>query len=78
MSNPWTAERRERQSSAIQQWKPWQKSTGPKTAQGKAVVARNAFKGGLRPRMRVHSKAVRLALREAKSVLAMCDRLGIE
>jgi len=30
----------------IQQWQPWKESTGPKTAKGKFVVSRNAFKGG--------------------------------
>ena len=30
----------------IRQWKPWEKSTGPKTSEGKSIVARNAYKGG--------------------------------
>lgn len=42
----WTAERRRQQSEAIRQWQPWQHSTGPRTEQGKAKVARNAYKGG--------------------------------
>ncbi len=45
--NGWTAERRARQSQAIQRWKPWQQSTGAKTPEGKARSARNAYKGGL-------------------------------
>jgi hypothetical protein len=48
----WTAERKAKQSQLIRQWQPWSKSTGAKTPYGKAVVSRNAFKGGLRPYMR--------------------------
>ncbi|MEI7707808.1 MAG: hypothetical protein WCI90_06020 [Chlorobium sp.] len=44
-ANAWSAERRARQSEMIQQWKPWTKSTGPRTEAGKAKVARNADKG---------------------------------
>ena len=40
--------RRKAQSQAIHKWRPWATSTGPKTAAGKARVARNAFKGGTR------------------------------
>ena len=49
MCNPtagWTAERRERQREAIKRWKPWLKSTGPTSPEGKAAAARNAFAGG--------------------------------
>ncbi len=46
MSNGWTPERRARQAMLIRKWKPWDKSTGPITTEGKAVAARNAFKGG--------------------------------
>ncbi len=40
----WTEERRKKQAEAIRRWKPWEKSTGPKTAEGKAVCAMNAVK----------------------------------
>ena len=43
-ANAWSAERRARQAEMIQQWKPWTKSTGPRTEEGKAKVARNADK----------------------------------
>lgn len=36
----------------IRQWKPWEKSTGPKSAAGKARVSRNADKGGTRVLLR--------------------------
>ncbi len=31
---------------AIRQWKPWDKSTGPKTDEGKQKASRNADKRG--------------------------------
>ena len=45
-SNGWTPERRAQQAQRIRQQKPWLHSTGPKTEEGKAKVARNAYKGG--------------------------------
>ena len=45
-SASWSQERRKRASQLIHQWKPWTKSTGPKTVQGKAIVANNALKHG--------------------------------
>ena len=62
MSNSWTPERRARQAGAIQRWRPWEKSTGPRTAEGKAIVARNAFKGGKRPLLRAMLREIREAL----------------
>lgn len=44
-SNGWTPERRARQALLIHTWRPWDKTTGPKTVEGKAKVARNADKG---------------------------------
>ncbi len=46
MANGWTSERRVQQAKLIRQWRPWEKSTGPRTRAGKAKVARNAYKGG--------------------------------
>lgn len=48
MKNGWTPERRARQAELIRLWKPWECSTGPISAAGKAVAAGNARKGGLR------------------------------
>lgn len=38
----WTEERREKQRRQIQETKPWLKSTGPRTPEGKAVSSQNA------------------------------------
>lgn len=40
----WTPERKARQAPLIHQWKPWEKSTGPKTDEGKAIVGQNAHR----------------------------------
>lgn len=52
MANGWTPERRRQQSMAIRRWRPWERSTGPRTSAGKTKVARNAWKGGERPLLR--------------------------
>ena len=67
--NGWTIERRKQQSQAIHRWKPWQQSTGAKTLDGKAIVSRNAFKGGVRIRLRELSKNTYEILREHKEML---------
>lgn len=44
-SRGWSQERRARQAAAIREWRPWERSTGPRTTTDKAVSSRNAFKG---------------------------------
>ena len=44
MSNGWTEERKARQREMIRTWRPWEKSTGPRTETGKQVSSRNAVK----------------------------------
>ncbi|GAC1357354.1 MAG: hypothetical protein NVSMB34_11940 [Variovorax sp.] len=72
MGNPakgWSPERRQRQREAIQRWKPWSKSTGPKSAEGKAAVARNAYMGGPELRLRELMKMAHAALRRQRDFL---------
>lgn len=59
MATTWTPERRAKQAEAIKRWKPWEQSTGPTSAEGKAKVARNGYKGGWRDRMREMSRLLR-------------------
>ncbi|CAK0754051.1 hypothetical protein CCP4SC76_2490004 [Gammaproteobacteria bacterium] len=61
----WTPERQQRQSEAIRQWRPWERSTGPKTPEGKAISARRGYKGDWRGELR----AMRKALREQQEAL---------
>ena len=63
----WTTEERLKQSQLIQNWKPWDKSTGAKTIEGKAISSRNAYKGGSRLLMR----AVASVLKDHKEKLKM-------
>lgn len=37
----WDEARKTKQREAIHRWKPWEKSTGPKTEEGKAQCAAN-------------------------------------
>ena len=54
-----TPEHRARQSEAIRRWKPWERSTGPKTGAGKRRAAMRGYKGGVRPKLREIAKALR-------------------
>jgi hypothetical protein len=46
MARIWTPEERKKQAEAIRRARPWEKSTGPKTAAGKAQSRYNALKNG--------------------------------
>ena len=54
----------------IQSWQPWNKSTGPRTAQGRAKAAQNAFKGGIRPQLRLIARVLR---KQRKSQLELSE-----
>jgi len=65
MANGWTAERRASQAAQISRWRPWEKSTGPRMAEGKARASRNAYRGGVRPQLRALARLLREIEREA-------------
>lgn len=58
MAKGWTSERRARQAVQVKSWRPWESSTGPKTELGKAIVARNAWKGGHRTSLRTMARTL--------------------
>ena len=72
MATPWTPERRQRQAEAIRRWRPWERSTGPTSAAGKAKVARNADKGSVRQQLR----ALNIELRHALAEMREFDRMA--
>jgi hypothetical protein len=56
LKDPWPLERRRKQAAIIRKTKPWLWSTGPRTAAGKARVARNAYQGAQREFFRASAK----------------------
>jgi len=59
MSYVRTPEHRAARSKMIHRWKPWERSTGPKTPEGKRRAARRGYKGAVRPTLRILAKALR-------------------
>jgi hypothetical protein len=45
-ANGSTAPRKAKQAMLIQQGRPWEGSTGPRTAEGEVKTSQNAYKGG--------------------------------
>lgn len=43
----------------IRRWKPWEKSTGPKTPEGKKKAAMRGFKGAERALLRLVARALK-------------------
>lgn len=46
MSRDWTPEGLKRRQEATERTRPWERSTGPKSAEGKARSSQNAIKHG--------------------------------
>ena len=65
----WSAEERQRQRELIQLWKPWTKSTGAKTPEGKKRSTQNAYKTGKSLEIREMIKQLNKLLREQKNLL---------
>jgi len=66
----WTPEQRAAQSKAIYTWQPWPHSTGARSIEGKAIISRNAYRGGLRPFLRL--------INEAAKAFGNLDALSLE
>jgi hypothetical protein len=67
VASGWTEERKQRHRERIQEWRPWEKSTGPRSVEGKAKVARNAFSGGLWLTLRVLSVKTTKVIKDLKA-----------
>ena len=65
----WTPEQRQKQSEAIKRWKQWQQSSGPKSAEGKAAAAGNAWTGGEWQKLRQAIKELNQAMRLQRDCL---------
>eukprot|EP01037_Dinobryon_pediforme_P014479 gene14479-14600_t len=74
MADRWTPERWARQAALIRTWKPWRKSTGPKTPGGKATTSTNGYKGGHRQMLRAWSRLVSAEVKEAREPLTTLPR----
>jgi len=66
MANGWSEERRKKQAEMIRKHRPWEKSTGPKTLQGKERSALNALKHGA---YTIQARHIKLALDMNKAFL---------
>ena len=67
----WTPEERQRHRELIQRWKPWTKSTGAKTPEGKKRSRQNAYKTGKSLEVEVMEliKYLKKLLREQKDLI---------
>ena len=70
----WTPEQRAQQSQAIQEWQPWNASTGPRSITGKAVSALNADQGGQRQKIRNEARQLRELLGVLNNMLLDVQR----
>lgn len=69
MATKWTAERRARHAELIRTWRPWERSTGPKTEEGKSRSKNNRYRGAERPRLRELMRYLRDAMAEQQEAL---------
>ena len=65
----WSAEERQRQRELIQRWKPWTKSTGAKTPEGKSSSSKNSFKTGKSVEIREMIKQLNKLLKDQKDLI---------
>ena len=69
MANGWSLERRQRQAELIRRWRPWERSTGPRTEEGRQAAAHNAWKGGQRQQLRELARALEAELVQMRRLM---------
>ncbi len=77
MNKGWTPERRAKQAAAIRRWKPWQKSTGPKSTAGKQKASQNAYKEGGWAELQRELRVLKKMMREQEEMLASSSLLRL-
>ena len=66
----WNDTRRREQAARIRQQKPWEQTTGPRTAEGKNTASQNAYKHGLeRAEIRLLCRLLRLQRAYIKNIV---------
>lgn len=82
MSKSWTPEQRAAAAQRIHEWKPWERSTGPRTAEGKAISAMNRYQGAKQKVARENArdfrrvmKAIQLLTLEHRRVVQIDQRI---
>ena len=70
MSYVRTPEHRELRAKLIRQWRPWEKSTGPRSEEGKILAAKRSFKGNHRGLLRELSNQIEMQKKSLKVVSA--------
>lgn len=79
MGNGWTQERRDKQAERIRQSKPWEKSTGPRTEEGKAASSQNALVHGERSADAIAArKQFNDVMRSSRAIIARMKEAGRE
>lgn len=63
-----TPEHRAMRAELIRRWKPWEKSTGPKSPEGKARSAKRGYKGGTRDLLRELARILRAQAEALKRI----------
>jgi hypothetical protein len=76
--NGWTVARRSKQARAIHRWRPWEKSTGPRTQTGKSRVSQNAYRGGARQSLRASVRELNNLLRRKRDELDTFAKWDLE
>ena len=64
-----TPEHRQLRSELIRRWRPWERSTGPRTPEGKARSSRNRWRGGQREQLRALMRGLNDTLNDQAEAL---------